>query len=74
MPHWHPDEVRTVVVLSGIFYFASGESGMKANSNHIPRVRSTPSLQKLRTIHGRRTVGDRQVTGVGPSGKTFIPQ
>src|SRR5215470_13366886 len=25
MPHWHPDEVRTVVVLSGTFYFASGE-------------------------------------------------
>src|SRR4029450_5520042 len=25
MPHWHPDEVRTVVVLSGTLYFASGE-------------------------------------------------
>src|SRR5262245_30451581 len=25
MPHWHPDEVRTVVILSGTFYFASGE-------------------------------------------------
>ena len=24
-PHWHPDEVRTVVVLSGTFYFASGD-------------------------------------------------
>src|SRR5262245_63159554 len=25
MPHWHPDEVRTVVVLSGTFYFRSEE-------------------------------------------------
>src|SRR5262245_64483427 len=24
-PHWHPDEVRTVVVLSGTFYFGSGD-------------------------------------------------
>jgi hypothetical protein len=26
MPQWHPDEVRTVIVLSGTFYFASGRS------------------------------------------------
>src|SRR5262249_51837611 len=25
MPHWHPDSVRTVLVLSGTFYFAVGE-------------------------------------------------
>src|SRR5262245_38600425 len=25
MPHWHPDPARTVVVLSGTFYFGSGE-------------------------------------------------
>src|SRR6516162_8999801 len=31
-------------------------SGMKANSKRIPRERSTPSLQRLRTIRGRRTV------------------
>ena len=24
-PHWHPDEVRTVAVLSGTFYFGSGD-------------------------------------------------
>jgi hypothetical protein len=34
MPHWHPDDVRTAVVLSGTFYFASdekwGESKFKA--------------------------------------------
>ena len=31
MPHWHPDEVRTGVVLSGTLYFGSGENGMKAS-------------------------------------------
>src|SRR5215469_2865192 len=25
LPHWHPDEVRTVVVLSGTLYFGSGD-------------------------------------------------
>jgi hypothetical protein len=40
-PHWHPDEVGTVAVLSGTFYFGSGE---------------------------------KWDAGVGPSGKTFIPQ
>ena len=25
MPHWHPDTVRTVLVMSGTFYFAVGE-------------------------------------------------
>ena len=24
-PHWHPDEMRTVVVLSGTLYYAFGE-------------------------------------------------
>ena len=25
-PHWHPDEVRTVAVISGTFYFGRGET------------------------------------------------
>jgi len=25
-PHWHPDEARTVVVLSGTLYFGSGDT------------------------------------------------
>ena len=38
-PHWHPDEVRTVVVLSGTLYFGSGdkwdESKFKISGRHI---------------------------------------
>ncbi len=29
MPHWHPDEVRTVAVLSGTFYFGTATMGRK---------------------------------------------
>ena len=53
-PHWHPDEVRTVVVLSGTLYFGSGEKWDE--SKFRPYAHSTQSLQRLRTSHGRRTV------------------
>ena len=55
-PHWHPDEVRTVAVLSGTFYFASGKRGTKASSRLIPPGHFTPSPQRRRTSHGRKTV------------------
>jgi len=35
-PHWHPDEVRTVVVLSGTFYFGSGEKWDEAKLKAYP--------------------------------------
>jgi hypothetical protein len=50
-PHWHPDEVRTVVVLSGTLYFGSGdkwdESKFKAYPagtfySWLPHHRSSP--------------------------------
>jgi hypothetical protein len=54
-PHWHPDEVRTVVVLSGTLYFGSGDKWDESKFRARP-AHSIPSLQKLRTSHGRRTV------------------
>src|SRR5215470_17525199 len=55
-PHWHPDEVRTVVVLSGTPTSAVATNGMRASSRRIRRAHSTLSLQGLRTSHGQRTV------------------
>ena len=55
-PHWHPDEVRTVAVLSGSSTSAVATNGMRASSKPIRLAHSTPSLQGLRTSHGRRTV------------------
>ena len=75
MPHWHPDEVRTVVVLSGTFYFASGEKWDESKFKAYPAgtFYSEPSKAPHYTWakDGEVVI---QVTGIGPSGKTFIPQ
>jgi hypothetical protein len=75
MPHWHPDEVRTVAVLSGTFYFASGEKWDETKFKAYPAgtFYSEPSKAPHYTWakDGEVII---QVTGVGPSGKTFIPQ
>ena len=55
-PHWHPDEVRTVAVLSGTFYFASGETWDESKFKAYPAGHFTPSPQRRRTSHGRKTV------------------
>jgi hypothetical protein len=51
-PHWHPDEVRTVAVLSGTFYFGSGDTWDESKF----KVHSTPNPLRRRTSHGRKTV------------------
>jgi hypothetical protein len=75
MPHWHPEEVRTVAVLSGTFYFASGEKWDETKFKAYPAgtFYSEPSKAPHYTWakDGEVII---QVTGVGPSGKTFIPQ
>jgi quercetin dioxygenase-like cupin family protein len=74
-PHWHPDEVRTVVVLSGTFYFGSGDKWDESKLKAYPAgtFYSEPSKAPHFTWakDGEVII---QVTGVGPSGKTFIPQ
>ncbi|MBX9842291.1 MAG: cupin domain-containing protein [Xanthobacteraceae bacterium] len=75
MPHWHPDEARTVVVLSGTFYFGSGEKWDESRLKAYPAgtFYSEPSKAAHYTWakDGEVII---QVTGIGPSGKTFIPQ
>jgi quercetin dioxygenase-like cupin family protein len=72
-PHWHPDEVRTVVVLSGTFYFASGDKWDESKFKPYPAgtFYSEPSKAPHYTWakDGEVII---QITGVGPSGKTFI--
>ena len=75
MPHWHPDEVRTVAVLSGTFYFASGDKWDESKFKAYPvgTFYSEPAKSPHYTWakDGEVII---QVTGVGPTGKTFIPQ
>ena len=74
-PHTHPDEVRTVVVLSGTLYFGSGEKWDETKFKAYPAgtFYSEPSKAPHFTWakDGEVVI---QVTGVGPSAKTFIPQ
>ena len=72
-PHWHPDEVRTAVVLSGTLYFASGDKWDESKFKAYPAgtFYSEPSKAPHYTWakDGEVII---QITGVGPSGKTFI--
>src|SRR5215831_12051103 len=69
MPHWHPDSVRTVLVLSGTFYFAVGEQWDESQLKAYPEPAGTPH-------YAWATDGEviLQVTAVGPTGNTPIPQ
>jgi quercetin dioxygenase-like cupin family protein len=75
MPHWHPDEARTVAVLSGTFYFGSGEAWDETKMKAYPA--GTFYSEPPRAPHftwakdGEVVI---QVTGIGPSCKTFIKQ
>ena len=70
---WHPDEVRTAVVLSGTLYFGTGEEWDESKIKAYPAgtFYSEPSKAPHYTWakDGEVII---QVTGVGPSGKTFV--
>ena len=69
-PHWHPDEARTVVVLSGTFYFGSGdtwdESKMKAYPAGTFYSEPPKATHYTWAKDGEVII---QLTGIGPSGK-----
>lgn len=72
-PHWHPDQARTVVILSGTFYFGSGdawdESKMKA---YPPGTFYSEPPKAVHYTWARDGEVIIQLTGIGPSGKTFV--
>jgi quercetin dioxygenase-like cupin family protein len=75
MPHTHPDEWRTAVVLSGTFYFGLGDKWDETKLKPYPtgtffsEPKATPHFVWARD--GEVIV---QVTAIGPSGTTMIPQ
>lgn len=75
MPHFHPDEWRTGVVLSGNYYFALGEQWDESKLRVYPpgtffsEPRGTPHFVWAKD--GEVIV---QVTAMGPTGTTRIPQ
>ena len=75
MPHWHPDEVRTVVVLSGTLYFGLGEQWDDSKLRAYPA--GTFFSEPSKTAHyawAKEGEVIIQVTGIGPTGTTPIPQ
>ena len=75
MPHFHPDEWRTGVVLSGNYYFALGEQWDESKLRLYPpgtffsEPKGTPHFVWAKD--GEVIV---QLTAMGPTGITRIPQ
>jgi quercetin dioxygenase-like cupin family protein len=75
MPHWHPDPARTVVVLSGTFYFGAGETWDESKFKAYPAgtfYSEPPKAPHFTWAKDGEVI--IQITGMGPSGKTFIKQ
>src|SRR5262249_20800151 len=72
-PHWHPEEVRTSVVVSGTLYYGNGDKWDENKLRACPpgTFFSEPSKAPHFTWakDGEVII---QVTGIGPSGKTYI--
>ena len=56
MPHWHPEEWRTTVVLSGTIYFGVGKQWDESKLRTYPAGTFYSEPPEFRTICGPRTV------------------
>jgi quercetin dioxygenase-like cupin family protein len=75
MPHWHPDTARTVLVMSGTFYFAVGEQWDESKLKAYPA--GTLYSEPARTPHYAWAKDGEvvlQVTAIGPTGNVPISQ
>ena len=74
MPHWHPDE-RTVVVLSGTYYFAYGDQWDDAKLKPLPAgsfLTEPPKVPHFNWAKDGEVI--LQITGYGPTDAIAIPQ
>jgi quercetin dioxygenase-like cupin family protein len=75
MPHWHPDEMRTVVVLSGTFLHGYGEQWDETKLKLHPP--GTFFSEPPKAPHFAWAKDDEvvlQITATGPSATTNIEQ
>ena len=73
MPHRHPDTVRTVLVMSGTFYFAVGEQWDESKLKAYPA--GTFYTEPPRTPHYAWAKDGEvilQITAIGPTGNTPV--
>ncbi len=74
-PHWYHAEVRTVVVLSGTLYVGNGDKWDENKLKAYPA--GTFYSEPAKAPHFTWAKDGEviiQVTGIGPSGKTYIKQ
>jgi quercetin dioxygenase-like cupin family protein len=72
-PHWHPNEARTVVVLSGTLYFAFGEKFDESKLKALPA--GSFFTEPKNAAHFAMTKEDGvelQLNAVGPTGTTYV--
>ena len=73
MPHWHPDTVRTVLVLSGTLYFAVGEVFDETRLMAYPAgtlYSEPPGTPHFAWARDGEVI--LQVTAIGPTGNTPV--
>ena len=74
-PHWHPEEMRTVVVLSGTLYYAFGERWDESKLTALPPgsfFYEPPHVPHFAWAKDGEVI--LQLTAIGPTGTTAIPQ
>lgn len=75
MPHWHPDEVRTVVVLSGTFLHGYGERWDEAKLKvHPPGTFFSEPFKAPHFAWAKEGEVVLQITATGPTATTNIEQ
>jgi quercetin dioxygenase-like cupin family protein len=75
MPHWHPDEVRTVVVLSGTFLHGYGEQWDESKlKTHPPGTFFSEPPKAPHFAWAKDGEVVLQITAVGPTATTNIEQ
>jgi quercetin dioxygenase-like cupin family protein len=75
LPHLHPDEMRTVVVLAGTLYYGFGEQWDESKLTALPvgSLFYEPShVPHFAWAKDGEVI--LQLTAIGPSGTTMIPQ
>jgi quercetin dioxygenase-like cupin family protein len=74
-PHWHPESVRTIVILSGTLYYANGEEWDESKLKPFPAGTFFSEPQRVPHFAWARD-GEvvLQLTGIGPTGTTMNEQ
>jgi quercetin dioxygenase-like cupin family protein len=74
LPHWHPEQVRIVTVLSGTFYYAFGDKWDESKLRQMPP--GTMFTEPAREPHFAWAKDEviLQLTSIGPTGTVELKE